>query len=66
MTRWFNTAGPCQADIHYMLPATARLPNVLRIVKQRGYFVLPAQSWPSICQFAEVHAERNTHAALRC
>ncbi|MEO1743668.1 MAG: ATP-binding protein [Cyanobacteria bacterium J06629_9] len=54
MTRWFNTAGPCQADIHYMLPATARLPNVLRIVKQRGYFVLhaPRQTGKSTAMIA--------------
>jgi hypothetical protein len=40
--RFFNIAGPCQPDIHYMLPPTHRLPDVLRIVDQRGYFVLHA------------------------
>lgn len=39
MPRWFNTAGPCKADIHYMLPPVARLPTVGRIVDQQGYFV---------------------------
>lgn len=54
MTRWFHTAGPCQSDIHYMLPATARLPNVLRIVEQRGYFVLhaPRQTGKSTAMIA--------------
>ncbi len=42
MPRWFNTAGPCKADIHYMLPPTARLPQVQRIIDQQGYFVLHA------------------------
>jgi hypothetical protein len=42
MTRWFNTAGPCQADIHYMLPALDRLPSVDRLITQRGYFVIHA------------------------
>ncbi|NEQ98261.1 MAG: ATP-binding protein, partial [Cyanothece sp. SIO2G6] len=42
MFKWFNTAGPCQADIHYMLPPLARLPNLERIVAQRGYFVIHA------------------------
>lgn len=42
MPRWFNTAGPCKADIHYMLPPTARLPQVQRIVDQQGHFVLHA------------------------
>ncbi|MEM8639186.1 MAG: ATP-binding protein [Cyanobacteria bacterium P01_G01_bin.54] len=42
MTQWFNTAGPCQSDIHYMLPPTARLPNLKRLVAQRSYFVIHA------------------------
>ncbi|MEO1590564.1 MAG: ATP-binding protein [Cyanobacteria bacterium J06632_22] len=42
MPKWFNPAGPCKADIHYMLPPLARLPNLERIVAQQGYFVLHA------------------------
>lgn len=42
MPRRFNTAGPCKPDIHYMLPATARLPDVVRLVDEQGYFVLHA------------------------
>jgi hypothetical protein len=42
MPRWFNTAGPCQADDHYMLPPMTRLPQVERLVAQRGYFVIHA------------------------
>lgn len=42
MTKWFNTAGPCQADIHYMLPPIQRFPGLERIVAQRGYFVIHA------------------------
>ena len=42
MTRWFNVAGPCRPDIHYMLSATTRLPNVLRLIAQQSYFVLHA------------------------
>jgi type II secretory pathway predicted ATPase ExeA len=42
MTRWFNIAGPCQADIHYMLPPLARLPKVERLIAQRSYFVIHA------------------------
>jgi AAA domain len=42
MTRWFNTAGPCQPDIHYMLPSLARLPSVERLIAQRSYFVIHA------------------------
>ena len=42
MTRWFNTAGPCQADKHYMLSATSRLPDLGTLIKQESYFVIHA------------------------
>jgi hypothetical protein len=42
MARWFNTAGPCQSDKHYMLPPTVRLPNLSRLIEQEGYFVIHA------------------------
>lgn len=35
-----NVAGPCQADIHYMLPAMRRLPMVRSIIDQQGYSVV--------------------------
>ena len=42
MPRWFNTAGPCQEDIHYMLPPTTRLPDLEELIQQRSYFVVHA------------------------
>ncbi|NET39763.1 MAG: ATP-binding protein [Cyanothece sp. SIO1E1] len=42
MPKWFNTAGPCQPDIHYMLPPTMRFPGLERLIEQRGYFVIHA------------------------
>jgi AAA-like domain len=42
MPRWFNTAGPCQPDIHYTLPSIQRLPKVQRLIEQRNYFVIHA------------------------
>jgi len=42
MTRFFNTAGPCKPDMHYMLPATARLPDVMGLIQRQNYFVLHA------------------------
>ena len=42
MSRWFNTAGPCKPDKHYMLPALDRLPSVKRLIDQEGYFVIHA------------------------
>jgi hypothetical protein len=43
MKKWFNTAGPCQADIHYMLPSTERLPEIMNLIAQRNYFVIHAR-----------------------
>jgi len=42
MPRTFNTGGPCKANKHYMLPATVRLPNLLRLIDQESYFVIHA------------------------
>jgi hypothetical protein len=42
MPRWFNTAGPCRADIHYMLPPTVRLPQLTKLIDQENYFVIHA------------------------
>jgi AAA-like domain len=42
MPRWFNTTGPCQSDIHYMLLPTVRLPDIESLIDQRNYFVIHA------------------------
>ncbi len=42
MPKWFNTAGPCKSDIHYMLSPTARLPEVMQLIAQQGYFIIHA------------------------
>lgn len=42
MARWFNTAGPCRPELHYMLAPTARLPDLTRLTDQQQYFVLHA------------------------
>lgn len=42
MGRFFNTAGPCRADMHYMLPAAQRLPEVPWLIERLGYFVVHA------------------------
>jgi len=42
MPKWFNTAGPCKADIHYMLSPTARLPELRPLIDQQNYFVIHA------------------------
>ena len=42
MKRRFNTAGPCIAAMHYMIPAERRLPEAPGLVDQFGYFVVHA------------------------
>ncbi|WP_019502497.1 AAA family ATPase [Pseudanabaena sp. PCC 6802] len=42
MSRWFNTAGPCKPDIHYMLAPLDRLPQVQDLIDQQSYFVIHA------------------------
>ena len=42
MPRWFNTAGPCRPELHYMLPVGRRLPSVHGLIDQQAYFVVHA------------------------
>ena len=42
MEKFFNIAGPCNPAEHYMLPATARLPEIMRLVARRQYFAIHA------------------------
>jgi hypothetical protein len=42
MSRWFNIAGPCQADKNYMLSATNRLPDWEMLIEQESYFIVHA------------------------
>ncbi|MGH3680521.1 MAG: hypothetical protein ACRDT2_09765, partial [Natronosporangium sp.] len=40
--KFFNTAGVCFPDRHYMLPPEPRLPEARRLVERGEYFVLHA------------------------
>jgi AAA-like domain/PD-(D/E)XK nuclease superfamily len=42
MGRFFNTAGPCQPDIHYTLDPMRRLSRVQELIDGRKYFILHA------------------------
>lgn len=69
MARWFNVAGPCRPDIHYMLPATARLPDVMRLIAQQSYFVVhaPRQTGKTTAMFSfaqKLNADGQYLAAL--
>jgi hypothetical protein len=40
--RYFNTAGPCVPERHYMLPPEPRLPQARPLVERGMYFVVHA------------------------
>ncbi len=42
MKRWFNTAGPCKPEYHYMIPAVERLPEARGLIERMSYFVVHA------------------------
>ncbi len=54
----FNTTGPCRSDIHYMLPAAVRLPEVRPLIEAQNYFVLHAarQTGKTTSMLALAHA----------
>jgi len=42
MTRYFNTAGPCNKEEHYMIEASSRLRGVEQLIDMKQYFVIHA------------------------
>ncbi len=42
MARFFNTAGPCRPDRHFMLPAEERVLDIPPLVDKEAYFVIHA------------------------
>lgn len=42
MARFFNTAGPCDPRLHYMLPPERRIPGVRGLLAEQAYFVVRA------------------------
>jgi hypothetical protein len=66
--RFFNTAGPCNPRIHYVLPPERRLPGVRRLIDQEYYFVVhsPRQSGKTtyLRTLAPALTEEGRYAAL--
>ena len=40
--RRFNVAGPCRAELHYMIPPERRLPGLMTLIDNQAYFVVHA------------------------
>jgi hypothetical protein len=56
--RFFNTAGPCNPERHYMLPPERRLPGVRELIDRQHFFVLhaPRQTGKTTCFEALAHS----------
>ena len=69
MMRFFNTAGPIVADIHYHVPPLQRLDydEVLMLIRQQKYFVLhaPRQTGKTTALLA-LRDELNAGGEFRC
>ena len=67
--RFFNTAGPVKADLHYLVPPLERLElsNLLRLIREQKYFVLhaPRQTGKTSALLA-LRDELNKHGKYRC
>ena len=66
MEKFFNIAGPCVPDKHYMIPALERVPEVSRLIAREQSFVIHAarQSGKTTALMALV-AEINRKAEMR-
>lgn len=40
--KFFNVAGPCDPQFHYMIPASPRLPEAPKLIEQGAYFAIHA------------------------
>jgi type II secretory pathway predicted ATPase ExeA len=70
MPRFFNVAGPCVPEEHYLVPALARLPQIPGLIAQKQFYVIHAarQSGKTTLLNAlekELNAA-GTHVALYC
>jgi hypothetical protein len=67
--RRFNTAGPCVAGLHYMLPALERLPQARELIDAAHYFVVhaPRQTGKTttLAALARALTAEGRHLALR-
>jgi hypothetical protein len=66
--KYFNTAGPCVPELHYMVPPEPRLPEARRLVEDGMYFVVhaPRQTGKSttLLSLARQLTAEGRHAAL--
>jgi type II secretory pathway predicted ATPase ExeA len=70
MPKFFNIAGPCIPEEHYLVPALARLPQIPRLIAAKQFFVIHAarQSGKTtlLKALARDLSAKGTHVALYC
>jgi hypothetical protein len=68
MPRQFNTAGPCKADLHYMIATEHRLPGLRGVIDAQNYFVLhaprPVDKTTSLLAIGQALTEEVRYAAI--
>ena len=68
--KFFNVAGPCEADLNYMLPPTARLnmDEIMNLIRDRRYFILhaPRQTGKTTALLALMHQLNESGEFGRC
>ncbi len=57
MNKFFNVAGPCRPDIHYMVDPLPRLTGVRELIAGQHYFVIhaPRQTGKTTYLYALMH-----------
>ena len=67
MARFFNTAGPCRPDLHYMVDPLRRIERLRRLIDRQSYFVVhgPRQTGKttSLLSLAAALAQEGRYAA---
>ena len=56
--KYFNIAGPCDPEEHYMLPAVERLPEVHNLIARKQYFIIHAARQSGKTTFLQALARR--------
>ncbi|MEE4358128.1 MAG: ATP-binding protein [Desulfococcaceae bacterium] len=69
INKFFNIAGPCQPDIHYMVNPLPRLSGVTELIDRREYFILhaPRQTGKTTYLYALMHQlnQKGKYTALQ-
>ncbi len=70
MEKYFNIAGPCNENDHYMIPVFGRCQNILKLIEQKHYFVIHAArqtgKTTTIQYVVNLLNSQNQYSALYC